>query len=331
MLPQLHLLRLRFDLTLLAAASFPPYKGDLFRRALLWHLGTMWCRQPDRCRDGCQSPQTCLFGRLLEPPYNPTWTETLRRMMGDTPPPAYVLWDCQDRRRDLQPGDNLRFELTLIGDVAIRQQPAFIAALLVAGEKGLGRDRARAKLSQVDALTGAHRTPHPLLIHDVWQGAPLDVVVLSYADGQAWRDALDYAGDRAITRLHLRFLSPLNIKQRGQVMTVPAFPAIARAVVRRLRILSQVHGAGEWPHTEWGALLDLADTVRLEHHETTWVSSQRRSKRGTMPMAGFVGEAWYTADTDLRPLLPALWLGQWVHIGKAAVWGNGRYAVMREA
>lgn len=327
MLPQLHLLRLRFNLTLLTAAALPPYKGDLIRRALLWHLGTMWCREPQRCRDGCQLPRECLFGRLIEPSFAPAWPESLRRMMGNTPPPAYVLWDRQDRRRKLSPGDTLSLELTLIGDVAIRQQPAFIAALLVAGEKGIGQDQARAKLAQVDALTGAHNDVHPLLVHDVWQGTPLDDVVLSYADGQAWRDALTYTGTQAVTRLHLRFLSPLAIKQRGEVVTVPDFPALARTVVRRLRILSQVHGAGEWPHSEWGPLLDLADTVRLDHHETTWVSSMRYSSRGAMPMDGLIGEAWYAADHDLRPLLPALWLGQWVHIGKASVWGNGRYAV----
>jgi hypothetical protein len=39
-----------------------------------------------------------------------------------------------------------------------------------------------------------------------------------------------------------------------------------------------------------------------------------------------MGTAWYEAD-DLRPLLPALWLGQWLHIGKLYVLGNGRYSI----
>ena len=43
-------------------------------------------------------------------------------------------------------------------------------------------------------------------------------------------------------------------------------------------------------------------------------------------MEGFIGQAWYAGD-DLRPLLPILWLGQWVHVGKGYVIGNGRYAV----
>jgi hypothetical protein len=327
MLQHFHLLRLRFGLDIHSSGTFLPYKGDMLRRALLWHLGTMWCRESHRCRDGCQQPHDCLFGRLLDPPPDPTWTKSLRRMMGATPPPAYVLWDRHDRRREFLAGDTLEFELTLIGDTAIRQQPAFIAAMLVAGEKGLGRERIRAKLTHVTALTGPESVPHPLLVQDVWQGAPLDDVVLSYAEGRAWRDALDYASNRPVRRLHLHFLSPVKVKMRGRIMRKPNFTALARAVVRRLRILSQVHGAGEWPHEIWGPLLDLAETVRLEHHETSWQRRVRHSQRGAMPLDGFTGEAWYIAEEDLRPLLPALWLAQWVHIGKGTVWGNGRYAV----
>jgi hypothetical protein len=331
MLSQLHILRLRFDLTLLSTATFPAYKGDMLRRALLWHLGTMWCRQPQRCRHGCQAPDVCLFGRLMDPPPDPTWTKRLRRMMGPTPPPAYVLWDRHDRRRDLASGDTLSVEMTLIGDLAIRQQPAFIAAMLVAGEKGIGRARTRAKLERVVALTGPTDAPHPLLVNDVWQGAPLDDVVLSYADGQAWRDALGYAAHpQPVTHLQVRYLSPVKIKKRGKVMHQPDFTALARAAVRRLRILSQVFGAGEWVHDEWGPLLDIADQVRLAHHETTWVHAKRHSRHGPMPLDGFVGQAWYDSEEDLRPLLPALWLAQWVHVGKGAVWGNGRYRIKGE-
>jgi len=69
----------------------------------------------------------------------------------------------------------------------------------------------------------------------------------------------------------------------------------------------------------------------MEYHETTWVSAARHSRRGgQMPMDGLVGQAWYASPNDLRPLLPVLWLGQWVHAGKGAVWGNGRYAIKAE-
>lgn len=328
MLANLQLLSLRFSFRVLTPATLPPYKGDVWRRDLLWHLNKVWCRHPGECRSGCQDPEGCLFGRLLEPPANHAWTESLQRMMGETPPPAYVLWDCQDRRCQFQAGDSLALELTLIGEMAIRQLPGFIAAVLAISERGLGRERLKIRLLQVDALTGIEGVPHPLMVADVWQGEPLEQVQLHYCHGEAWRDTLTLAADDAsVQRMKLDFLSPTKLKMRGAMVQRPEFMAIARAVVRRLRILSQVYGSGEWPQAEWGPLLDLAETVTLEHSETTWLYARRYSQRGEMPLEGFVGQAWYATQNDLRPLLPVLWLGQWVHIGKAAVWGNGRYAL----
>jgi hypothetical protein len=320
MLSQLHLMRLRFGLEVTSEARLPPYKGDVLRRALLWHLGTIWCCGPARCRNGCQTPDACLFGRLLEPPVDPTWSEPIRRLMGSTPPPAYVLWDEQDRRRQLVPGDAFCFELTLIGQAAIRQLPAFIAAVMVAAERGMGRPRLRGRLRRVDALAGPDGEAYPLLVEGVWQGDPRKEAAITHADGQAWIETNGRA-----TQLQFQFLSPIKVKMRGETSRRPEFAPLARAVVRRLRILSEVHGAGEWPQPAFGPLLDLAEGVRLEHHETMWMRTARRSEQGgRMPLEGFVGQAWYASVADLRPLLPVLWLGQWVGVGKGAVWGNGR-------
>jgi len=131
--------------------------------------------------------------------------------------------------------------------------------------------------------------------------------------------------------LSLRYLSPVKIKQRGQWVQEPEFTAVMRALVRRLRLLSIVHGGGEWPQTEYGPLLDLAETVRLEHHETFWTGYARRSNAaGRQEVEGFIGQAWYAGD-DLRPLLPLLWLGQWLQLGKSYVLGNGRYLTLPTA
>jgi hypothetical protein len=319
---QLYLLRLRFSLELTSGARLAPYKGDLLRQALLWHLGTIWCRQPERCRNGCTTPGTCLFGRLLGPPVDPGWSEPVLRLMGSTPPPAYVLWDRQDRRRQLGIGDRFLFELTLIGQAAIAQLPAFIAATTVAFERGVGHHRLKARLRQIAALAGPGERPHPLLVDGKWQADPPEEALLSYADGREWAE-----GHGPARRLRLDFLSPVKVKMQGRLVRRPEFVPLARAVVRRLRILSEVHGAGEWPQDGYGPLLDLAGQVRLEHQETTWLGTMRHGQRGAMPLDGFVGQAWYTSPSDLRPLLPALWLGQWVGAGKAAVMGFGRYGL----
>jgi len=330
-LERLPLVRLRFDLESLEEAKLFPFKGDMLRMALLWWLSEYWCQEKSRCRQGCRQPAKCLFGRLCTPPLDPSWPPQIARLLGDTPPPAYILWDMQDRRRALPTGSRWSFELVLVGDEALHQLPAFVAAVQQGAEQGMGRIRLRSRIRQVSALreqaaetvlaTEKPQGDTPVL---TWLNNRLEEVVVSYDQADRWAQAYP----EPVRALNLRYLSPTKLKERGAWVEEPRFSAVARALVRRLRLLSVVHGAGEWPQAEYGPLLDLAETVRLEHDETLWGGYTRRSKSsGEQEVEGFIGPAWYAAEGDLRPLLPILWLGQWLHIGKEYVLGNGRYAI----
>lgn len=332
MLDQLPLLRLRFDLSALEDTEVPAYKGDMLRTALLWWLSEYWCPLATRCRQGCRRPDVCAFGQFNEPPMDPAWPASIQRLIGDSPPPAYALWDCQDRRRQFYVGTSWHFELTLAGELAIRQAPAIVAAVQQGAEQGMGRIRVRSRVQRAAAIVEAPGSPsilHPIAEEKAtddgallsWTNFTLNELTFGYAEAARWAEAFD----APVPTLSLRFLSPVKIKEKGEWVGKPGFSAIMRALVRRLRLLSQVHGAGEWPQSEYGPLLDLAEAVRLEHDETFVAGYERHSARsGTQEIDGFVGQAWYAGD-DLRPLLPVLWLGQQVQIGKGYVLGNGRY------
>lgn len=326
--------RLSFELEAAEDADVPPYKGDMLRMALLWWLSELWCLMPDRCRHGCRRPNACMFGRLCSPAVDPAWPLQTRRLIGNTPPPAYTIWDHRDRRRRFAAGAAWRFELTLVGEQALRQIPAIVAAVQEGAERGMGRNRLRSRLRQVSALLPEAGGGNAVCLAKeelcngvpvlIWRGYELDKIAFGYR--QMVEQAAAYG--EALKAISLRFLSPLKIKERGQWVERPEFSAVMRAIVRRLRLLSQVHGSGEWPQAEYGPLLDLAEAVQLEHSEIFRDEQQRSSKRsGTYEIEGLLGEAWYAAS-DFRPLLPALWLGQWAHIGKNYVIGHGRYCVV---
>lgn len=332
----LPLVRLYFDLEVLADSDVQPYKGDMLRMALLWWLSEYWCPLPTRCRHGCQHPDVCLFGRICTPAVDPAWPGKLRYLMGNTAPPAYVLWDLRDRRTYVQAGDRFAFELVLAGELALSQIPAVVAAVQQGAEAGLGRQRLHAQLRAVYAWTPSSGDPGswerlPLAVEQTqdgqvaltWAAYRLADVVLRYDMALAWAGARDVG---PVYTMRIDYLSPMKIKERGRWVEIPTFNAVAKAVVRRLRLLSIVHGGGIWPHDEYGPLLDLAATVHLDHHETQWTHYTRESKRsGQYEIEGFTGPAWYSSNEDLRPLLPVLWFGEWLHAGKGYVLGNGRY------
>jgi hypothetical protein len=342
-LNHLPIARLRFDLQTLDEAIVPAYKGPMLRMALLWWLSEHLCPLEERCRHGCRLPRQCMYGRICEPAFDLSWPSELQARMGGTPPPAYTLWDLHDRRTYLEAGADWSFELALIGEAALGSMCAVVAAMQRGAEEGMIPDwleggqrkpRLRSRLRRValPAPKGGPATPERRLcdeqMHDgqlqlVWQGYRLADVSLTYASALQWAQAWS----QPLRALSLRYLSPVRIREGGQPVDVPHFGPVARQLVRRLRMLSVVHGAGEWPRGEFGPLLDLAENVYLEHHETSYTGFVRRSKRaGSDVVEGFVGQAWYAAE-DFRPLLPILWLGQWLHIGKEYVLGNGRYII----
>ena len=333
-LENLPLVRLRFEVEALEETAVPMFKGDMLRQALLWWLSEAWCVQ-GRCRQGCQAPDRCLFGRLCDPPLDPDWPPHLRRLMGDSAPPAYTLWDEGDRRTRLWPGARWAFEVGLVGELALDQLGDIIGALAEGAERGLGRLKLRNRVRRVIALTGSPLAPaveRVLAERGADDRAGLRrlafrraEIVTTYGEAEAWTADLGGAAQAVMLRFH----SPTKIKERGEDVELPSLSAVMRAVVRRLRLTSWVYGGEEWPQSAYGPLLDLAETAATGFHEVQWLGYLRESQRsGVHPVEGFIGPIWYAGE-DLRPLLPALWLGQWLHIGKFYVVGNGRYTVER--
>ncbi len=319
---QLPIMRLGFALRSLQGAAVPPFKGDLIHKSLLWELSLRWCarRQGAQGRlsvscDDCPTPEGCLFARLIQPAANPAWSQATRMLVGNTPPPAYALWDMQDRRTRYWPGDGWGLELVLLGEAALQQGPAFIEAVARGAERGMGRERLRSRLEEVTALVETEEGLEETALDEEGVSDPW----LTYDQATRW--AAEWEGP--VHALSLRYLSPIDCSEKKEQVRTPHLAPLMRALVRRLRVLSEVHGGGEWPHEDWGPLLDLAESVALVHDETLMASFSFSSK----PAQGFVGQAWYASDQDLRPLLPILWLGQWLHIGKGYAYGNGRYSI----
>ena len=61
---------------------------------------------------------------------------------------------------------------------------------------------------------------------------------------------------------------------------------------------------------------------------TRWVESSRYSRRREVihDLSGFVGEV--TLKGELETFLPYLKLGEYLHVGKNAVFGNGWYEIV---
>lgn len=125
----------------------------------------------------------------------------------------------------------------------------------------------------------------------------------------------------------IRLLSPLRLKRDGELVGPEAFcfADLFGSLLRRISMLSYFHS--DTPlETDFAGLMSRARQVTLSERALAWQDWTRFSSRQRthMAMGGLVGVV-HVRNTDLAPFWPFLWLGQWVHAGKAAVMGNGCY------
>lgn len=321
-LPDLHIARYRFTLKALEPLQLPPYKGSALRGGFGHTLKRLTCFQPDACQERCQLGNACVYGYLFEttPPED---AEVLRNL--DEVPRPFVIEPPLERRERYAPGERLDFHVVLAGR-AITYLPYFVLTFQQMGDAGLGRPldtpegrrRGRFVLEEVLALGVGETLP-------VYCAADEALRTVDLSAGAAVWHGL--AAQWPTDRLTLEFLTPTRLKHQGEILHAgPPFAALVKALLGRVSSLAAFHGERRW-ETDFRGWIDRAADVRLAQATTQWVDWERYSGRQQqrIAMGGLVGVATYTGD--LAPYRALLALGQFTHVGKGAVFGNGWFTV----
>jgi hypothetical protein len=129
------------------------------------------------------------------------------------------------------------------------------------------------------------------------------------------------------TRITLRFLTPTMLKADGLQARRPVFGPLAKRLRDRINALSYFY-CGEGLEIDFKVFGTDADKIDTVGDATRWVDSARYSRRRQVnhDLSGFVGDV--TFEGDLARFLPYLKLGEYLHVGKNAVFGNGWYQIV---
>jgi len=319
MLSQFRVARYHFRLRALEETRLPRYKGGTLRGGFGNVFKRAICAYRDwRAQDcpACPLRDRCAYAYIFET--LPPAEVEIAGKLSDAPRP-FVLEPPLDRRTAYRAGDDLSFGLVLVGQ-GIPYLPYFIAVFQALGEAGLGRERGRFHLAEVEAV-------HPLSgeTATVYRAADYFARDCDLSAGYAEVEA----AARALPpdRLALRFLTPIRLKYGGRYVTDPLFHVLFRNALRRVSWLSYFHCGERW-EADFAALIAAAEEVTTARMATRWVEWGRTStrQRRHMTLGGFVGRAEYTGE--LAPFLPLMLLGSLVHVGKACTFGHGWYEVV---
>jgi CRISPR/Cas system endoribonuclease Cas6 (RAMP superfamily) len=117
------------------------------------------------------------------------------------------------------------------------------------------------------------------------------------------------------------------LKTEGEVATVPQFHVLIKRLRDRLNALSYFY-CGTALDMDFQELGRQAEKVKEIAVQSRWIDRSRRTRKGFMQdLGGFIGEVIYRGD--FKPFLPLLLLGEYVHVGKNAAFGNGWYRLER--
>ncbi|MEW6399396.1 MAG: CRISPR system precrRNA processing endoribonuclease RAMP protein Cas6 [Bacillota bacterium] len=317
MLEGLRVAGYRFVLEARTPIHLPPYKGGVLRGALGTALKRVSCSLRDGDCPDCVLRPSCPYGVIFESGPGPD-AERLRNFEQVARP--FVLRPPSDHRTVVDAGQDLEFTLMLVGR-AIEYLPYFIVVFRELGQEGIGLwsggKRGRAFLRRVNGV-------HPVdgreeRVFDGGSGRVYNAdVVVRGEDLEEWARGLPRRA------LEVEFLTMTRLQHEGQLVRVPEFHVLVRALLRRLSTLAYFYHGVE-VDLDFRGMISRAEGVVTEPLTLRWEGWQRYSARqkAAMDLGGLAGKVCYRGN--LEEFLPLLAFGWLVHVGKNATFGLGQY------
>jgi hypothetical protein len=304
--PPIEVLPLRIAFCMEGDFRVPAFPGSMIRGVLGRALKDLVCVAEHRDCMRCVLRGGCAYPCVLEP----VRPEGIRVLEGErTIPPPYVLrWE--EAGTELRTGDFWRVGVTLIGWAA-RMAGHVVAALERGGRMGFGRERVTAAIERVEEEQGAGRIVlRPERLAERARPRPLS--------------ELEHRVPEFDGEVCLVFRTPARITSGGRLQQEPDGAAVLRALLRRVGAMAAFYGGGSVEETA-RRLAREAEKLEYRWEDRRWQEAPRYSGRQKtrMSLGGVTGTLRLRgALSAWRPWLVA---GQWLHLGKNASFGLGRY------
>ncbi|MFZ5631591.1 MAG: CRISPR system precrRNA processing endoribonuclease RAMP protein Cas6 [Bacillota bacterium] len=302
--------------------SLPAYKGSTLRGGFGAAFRRIACsRREVRCRD-CLLGTGCPYAYIFETA-PPPGSEALRNY--ESVPRPFVLEPPLDTRIEYRPGERISFYLILIGRAA-GYLPYFIVAFKELGEMGIGRGRKKYRLAEIRAVNPVNGEKRVIYRNEDQVVRNVNLAVETDIEKELKFSGKPLPGGS----VSLELLTMTRIKYEDNFVHRLEFHMLVRSLLRRISSLACFHHGWELD-LDFSGLIERAAEVRVVGDETRWVDWERYSSRqdGKMNLGGLVGRVTYQGQVSaFKPLLK---LGELVHVGKGAVFGMGKYTILKGA
>ena len=300
--------RYRFIFEAQSPLMLSDYSGSAWRGLLGHGLRRVSCVTRAKTCEGCLLTDSCVYATIFES--SSAGTDKGRYQVRPHP---FVLSIEGMGRRQIATGENLGLGISLFGK-ANASLPYMVQGMTEGGKLGMGRDHAQFILSgllQESALGSEHWDE----VFDAEQGRLMLLPPIP-AEMPTAPEFVD-----------IELLTPLRMKRKGKLIGPREFEAadFLRQLWRRVQDIGHFYGDDE-SRCEFSLPESRADSfsdcnIALKWHDWTRYSSRQKT---AMQMGGVIGTIRLQGDS-LEDWWPLLWVGQWLHLGKATSMGLGAY------
>lgn len=292
----------------------PLYKGSTFRGGFGHAFRRISCAiKLNDCSD-CLLKDKCVYSYVFET-FSSGNSETKKRY--PNAPHPFIIEPPEDEKLHYQEGEVLKFDLVLVGK-AIDYLPYFIYAFSELGNIGIGKRRGKYCLEAVFSLNKdnyieIYNNKDKILAnkYEIIDSKTIEEECKDYKD---------------INIISLNFLTPVRIKHNNKLTAELEFNIFINTLLRRLSLLSYFHCNQELA-INIKEIIEEAREIRVKESNLSWYDWERYSKRQDtrMKLGGLVGNI--TFEGNIRPFLPFLILGKYLHLGKGSSFGLGKYEI----
>lgn len=300
--------RYRFQFRALDPIYLPEFAGPVLRSVLGDSLRRAVCSTGQPTCKSCSLLPRCAYPRLFEPTVSRD-----QALHGVDLPRPFVIEPPPMGTELIQRGEILSIGLVLFGQ-AQQECHLFVKALRAAfANRGVGIHgrRGRAELQDVLREEGSQEV-------SIWEH--LDNSIFP------WTGHLLVPSFRGIRSAYIKLLTPMALKHRGNVLKPHELNArvLLKSITQRAKELLALHAGINDLADDSRDLLNLADRLEQEHHLISYRTRRYSARQHqSYPIEGVMGD--WTLRGDLTEVARWLWLGQWLHVGRTTVMGQGRY------
>lgn len=305
---QIRYIKLHFTVALMEDTELPMDKVSALRGGMGEMLLRANCVRNRDC-ENCDFESECIVRRTMYSKY-----KVVPQFVTTNDSIGYIL-ECEDYNKAFCEGDLFQFHLILFGKTIVYFNQ-YMQAFFALGQEGIGKNHSK---YQIVAVTNTQNQP---LFED---GA-------IYMHNYRIQTVEEYVNDRIrCLKRHNRqnrivFHTPVTIKYQGQFLETYNMDAIWNAVLRRIYMLDCFE---ELEHTIYD-MEEMKEFVlpELVKQKVYPVNVKRYSSTQDRKMVLKGNKGYIQLESIPDHILPQLFAGELLHIGKNISFGFGRYQVV---